>query len=108
MKVIFQGDIAIIKQTSIPKGFELDPLKKGQHIITHSETGHHHVIDAERVQVYRSKTDQMELYVNVIEKAALTHLRNYDTHAPITLAPGVYKIRRQREYTPEGWRRVED
>jgi hypothetical protein len=36
------------------------------------------------------------------------HLRSYDMHAPITIKPGIYELRRQREYTPEGWRRVAD
>jgi hypothetical protein len=38
----------------------------------------------------------------------LRHLREFDTHEPIAFTPGKYLARRQREYTPEGWRRVED
>lgn len=34
--------------------------------------------------------------------------RSFDTHESILLKGGTYEIRRQREYTPEGWRRVED
>ena len=38
----------------------------------------------------------------------LEHLRSFDTHETIKLPVGTFEIRRQREYTPEGWRRVED
>ena len=40
--------------------------------------------------------------------AQLEHLREFDKHEPILFEPGVYHVRRQREYTPEGFRRVED
>ena len=33
---------------------------------------------------------------------------DFDTHEPIMLDDGIYRLRRQREYTPEGYRRVED
>lgn len=39
---------------------------------------------------------------------AIEQKRPYDTHAPIMFEPGIYEVRRQREYTPEGFRRVED
>jgi len=38
----------------------------------------------------------------------LRHERSFDTHAPITIDKGKYEIRRQREYTLEGWRKIED
>ena len=41
-------------------------------------------------------------------EAAVTHERSYHTHAALTLPPGLYEVRQQREYTPEGFRRVED
>jgi hypothetical protein len=45
----------------------------------------------------------------VIEKpTSLDHKRTFDTHESILFEPGNYKVRRQREYTPEGFRRVED
>ena len=57
--------------------------------------------------------DPMISYLEVIEateeaEALLTHLRTFDTHETIGIPVGKFEIRRQREYTPEGWRRVED
>jgi hypothetical protein len=36
------------------------------------------------------------------------NILNPDRRPSILFAPGVYHVRRQREYTPEGFRRVED
>ena len=45
----------------------------------------------------------------VVDKPSiLEHLRSFDTHEPILFEKGAYQVRRQREYIPEGFRRVED
>lgn len=108
-----QGDLLLRRIDTLPKGVKPMPAEDGHYIVAHSETGHHHVI-AERpgVQVYTTD-DPMVSYLEVIEatekmEALLEHLRGHDTHETIAIPPGVYELRRQREYTPEGWRRVED
>lgn len=50
----------------------------------------------------------MICYLSISDPTALTHERSFDTHEPILLNPGIYEVRRQREYTPQGWRRIED
>ncbi|MBK7864340.1 MAG: hypothetical protein IPJ65_38220 [Archangiaceae bacterium] len=103
--ICFQGDICIMKVDKLPAG--LEEVKDA--VVAHSETGHHHV--AERAKVYKAP-DGMTLYMQAIGKTVdVVHKRPYDTHETIRLLgqPGdVFKIKRQREYTPEGWRRVED
>ena len=78
--------------------------------MTHSETGHHHIVK-ERPTV-RMFNDTMAVFRSWLviegEPAELEHLRNFDTHESLLLDPGVYEIRRQVEYTPEGWRRAAD
>lgn len=108
-----QGDLLICRIDALPKGIVAMKAEAGQFIVAHSETGHHHVI-AERpgVQVYTSN-DPLVSYLQVIDateqtEALLEHLRGHDTHESIAIPPGVYELRRQREYTPEGWRRVAD
>ena len=108
-----QGDLLIRRIDSLPKGcIQLKP-EKGFFVVAHSETGHNHVI-AERpnVMIYTTN-DPMVSYLQVIEatdaaETIIEHLRSFDTHESISIAPGNYEIRRQREYSPEGWRRVED
>lgn len=108
-----QGDLMIARIDSIPSKAEKVKAEKGRFVVAHSETGHDHVI-AERPNVSLYSTgDPMVSYLQVIQaeeevETILEHLRNFDTHEPIKIPPGNYEIRRQREYTPEGWRRVED
>ncbi len=106
--VCAQGDIIILRVDALPKDVEQVQPEDGKVIVTHSETGHHHVMEAERVQMYRLPEEIYECFLVVREETDLVHLRSFDTHEPITFKPGTYKVRRQREYTPEGFRRVED
>jgi len=102
---VFQGDIMITRVAAIPNG----ATQKEDEIVAHSETGHHHV--AKRAKVFTGP-DGMTLYMQAIGKTVdLVHMRPTDTHETIRLYgnPGsVWKIQRQREFTPQGLRRVED
>ena len=55
-----------------------------------------------------STTAALEHDGTVEEFADVEHLWPFDTHETIRLTPGKWEIRRQREWSPEGWRRVED
>lgn len=107
MKYIAQGDLNIFAVDRIPDGLSLAPKNlDGQYVLAHSETGHHHVINGNTVRVYDH--DEFVSYLDVQETSNVVHLRNFDTHAPVTLEPGKYRIARQREYTAEGFRRAAD
>jgi hypothetical protein len=64
-------------------------------------TGHAHRLSAATVTMYAWKEDKL---IEVTETSNLTH----EEHNPITLIPGIYRVVRQREYTPERIRRVSD
>lgn len=104
--IVFQGDIAMERIATLPKGAT---PQKGN-VVAHSETGHHHV--AERAKVFTQPDDGQTLYMRAIGKSIdVVHKRNYDVHETIRLEsqPGdIWRIRRQREWTPEGWRQVQD
>lgn len=108
-----QGDLLIRLIAALPAGLVAAKPDCGQFILAHSETGHNHVIAARpSVKVY-STDDPLLSYLEVIEatdeaEAVIEHLRSFDTHESISVPPGIYEIRRQREYSPEGWRRVAD
>ncbi len=105
IEVAFQGDVAIVRVDSIPKG----ATKRQDKIAAHSETGHHHAFDASASVFLYSTKDNLVQYLEVKEKPAiLRHLREHDTHEAWSFPPGKYQIIRQRERGPEGWRRVED
>ena len=103
-----QGDIYIRKIDALPINAVHVAPENGKCIVTHSETGHHHVMDGGAVTMYRLPGSIMDCLLVVDKPTALEHLRQHDTHEPIMFEAGVYHVRRQREYSPEGWRRVED
>lgn len=106
---VAQGDLLILPPIAeLPPGLVRVPAEGAHVVVGHSETGHHHVLDAEKVEMYRLPDEIYECFLVVKEATALTHLRAWDTHEPILLPPGNYRVRRQREYTPEGWRRAAD
>lgn len=107
-KVCAQGDIRIERIDDLPLGAVPVAPDGGKVIVTHSETGHHHVMDAATVTMHRLPDSIMDCLLVVSAPTPLEHLRAHDTHEPIMFAAGTYRVRRQREYTPEGFRRVED
>lgn len=109
-KVCAQGDILITRIDKLPAGLVPVEPDNGRVIVTHSETGHHHVMLAERTRAYTvPESKGMEVILHVLDGGdVLEHLRPHDTHESIEFGPGFYRVRRQREYVPEGFRRVED
>lgn len=103
-----QGDLYIKRVDALPEGLNQAPIKNGQYIAAHSETGHNHVLAADQCVMYDA--DEFVSYLEVPENnvVVLRHLRSFDTHGPIEIGPGKYRLTRQREYTPEGYRRAAD
>jgi hypothetical protein len=108
-----QGDLLIRRIAKLPDGIKQATEVK-HYIVAHSETGHHHVIDvAPNVKYYPSKSFDQPSYLEVVEATDATevlirHLRDYDTHESLKVPAGVFELRNQREYTPEGWRKAQD
>lgn len=91
-------------------------LENDMMILGHSETGHHHVLEAVRPNVHISKAaqalidavndDLVELQLH--EECKLVHLRGHDTHGALVFPAGEYIRGIREEQSPEGWRRVAD
>lgn len=108
-KPSFQGDLMIRKIKSLPKNVYAIEAVGGYFILAHSETGHHHVIERPRAEVFQSADDDFLVYIKTISDGVIEHQRSFDTHAPLKVeAKKIYEVRRQREYTPEGFRRAQD
>ena len=107
-----QGDFIIIRVNKVPDNVEAINPEKDKFVLAHSETGHNHVIDRASVEVFKTKgvaeADLYQLFMVVKEPSTIDHLRSHDTHESLLVTPGNYEIRRQREYTPEGFRRAAD
>lgn len=111
-KMAAQGDVLFRRVDALPEDATESP-KRASHVVAHSETGHHHVASGPKI-CHFTTSDPMTCYLTVEGSIAVDHMRSYDTHAPLNLlgAGGgkqtIWQVRRQREYTPEGWRMVED
>jgi len=108
-KIAAQGDVMIMRVDSFDRSNLKEVAPEGNHlIVTHSETGHHHVLDRNDASMFENPDNELEAFLTLHRASELTHLRDYDTHESLLLEPGDYRIIRQREYTPEGYRRVQD
>jgi len=107
---VAQGDILIIPISEVPAGAEPATAENGHYIVAHSETGHHHVIEMTRAEVFEAADDEFVAYVRSLgDGAEIVHKRDFHTHETVAIPPNsVVQIRRQREYVPEGFRRAQD
>lgn len=108
-----QGDVLFRRVDTIPRT-AWRQLREGKLIVAHSETGHHHVIDAAGVELFHD-ADPFICYLKLdAPYADVVHERQYDTHETLRLfgtddgRPAYYEVRRQREHAPEGFRRAAD
>ena len=69
-------------------------------------TGHHHTLELEDPADWWKKGEGVshEQFVDLKKGGTLTH----QEHAPIDLPPGKYRVRIQREYSPQEIRSVAD
>ena len=116
MPTFAQGEIYCRTIDAVPEG--LTPFtekdRNGSWLVSHSESGNHHVIDAPGVTVME-RTDNVPpgmriLYAIVKEPSTLRQDAGATAHGAHDLAPGIYEMRIAREYDPftEQARRVAD
>jgi hypothetical protein len=102
-----QGDVLLIPTSDrIPQDAKPEQPESGRMILMHGEaTGHAHAV-LERDATIRSRGTgmTMERWLDVHKATSVVH----EEHAAIPLQPGVYRILRQREYSPEAIRNVAD
>lgn len=137
MKHYRQGDVMLVKVKDLPKAKMADPgympslysnkiSMEGDVVLAYGEsTGHAHVLDHEKVEAWVTTASKepptkavwdaaADRFIRVMETTSLKHLNLLDggkptgEHADIPLDPGVYKVVRQREWTDEQERWVND
>lgn len=109
----FQGDVMFRRVNSLPPGAVAAEPRKGGTIVALSETHHHHIATGGSHSYFTMPNDPMRAFIVAKGPVTITHHRSTDTHEVMKLLGDghgevVWEIGRQREYTPEGWRRVED
>ncbi len=104
-----QGDMMLIRIAGLPEGVKPVDAINGAYVLAHSETGHNHVVMERPTVKLFSAMDEFRAYLVVEgDPVELEHQRSFDTHESVKIEPGIYEVRRQREYTPEGFRRAAD
>ena len=93
-----QGDLLIMAIAQIPDGCH---PKKDRVLAEGERRGHLHELTGG--DVYEKKGT---LYFKINHGMEVTLI--HPEHASLTFVPGTYKVIRQREYLPEGWRYVID
>jgi hypothetical protein len=104
-KIMFrQGDVLIEKIKNLPDNLQPIRRTEGKLILAHGEaTGHHHAISDENCDLLSDESGVT--YLDVKEAVAmLTH----QEHSTIEIPAGNYRVIRQREYSPEAIRDVQD
>jgi len=102
MKQLAQGDVLLVRVTSIPAKAVEVPRDGGRVVLAYGEvTGHSHGISDMKVRMMRFAGMD---YLDVGTTVTLKH----EEHAPVTIAPGKYSVVRQREYAYGGTRKVAD
>lgn len=104
-----QGDVFIKRIDKLPDNLQSAKAQNGKYVVAHSETGHHHIVLERNAQLLIDQTNEFIAYLKVDSSGALLeHERSFDTHETLKIPEGIYEIRRQREYIPEGYRRAQD
>lgn len=108
-----QGDVMFVRRDAIPEGYAPAAPIDGKLVVAHSETGHHHVVDASDAILFEGPNPLIG-YLRLAEgsdECLVVHQRDYHTHETVGLGGcggSVWEVRRQREYTSEGLRRAAD
>ena len=94
---IIHGENVLLPVAKLPKG------KKSTHktfIVGHSETGHHHVLEAEKASKFDIIIKGEDMYVSSKQVTNLVHKKTHDIHKTVKVQPGFYKVIRKNEYDP--------
>lgn len=109
-----QGDVFVerIADDQLPEGVIELARDNGRIVLAYGEvTGHAHAIAERNATLFgKPGTDERWLVIRpsgtTVEGGGV--VIRHEEHAPIELEPGVYKVGRQREYSPEAIKYVAD
>ena len=109
-----QGEITVFRITGeMPEGLikHVDIDRKGRPIISHSESGNHHILDAAVMVMEKPDAPQgMRILYALLDEPTMLIQDASDAHGSHDLPAGLYEFRIAREFDPfaEQVRRVAD
>ena len=118
MKIVRQGDVLLMRvadhDVDVKVGAEV-PREGGRVILAHGEvTGHSHAIAHKAAYLYELPPDMTRdgdnaaLALDRILRLTRTVSLVHEEHGTIKLEQGNWRVRTQREYSPEELRNVQD
>lgn len=115
MTVFAQGEIYARKIDSLPEDLVTftERNRKGEWIISHSESGHHHLLGAKGVDVMERTSNVpkgMRILYALVKEPTKLYQDASVPHGTHEVNPGIYEFRIAREYDPimEQARQVSD
>lgn len=96
-RTILQGDVTLVPVLEFPEDVErvTGEISGSNLVIAHSETGHHHVVPVETVEVFAEDDRKDRLWLDISQPVEISHLREEHRHAPQTLQAGKWMAQRQ-------------
>lgn len=100
-----QGDVLIMRVTNLPGDAIAQKRDESERIIlAHGElTGHAHAIHDRGARLLETAARAVFLEITD-ETASLVH----EEHSTVSIPPGIYRVLKQTEYSPEALRSVAD
>jgi hypothetical protein len=93
-KMIRHGELVLVPVPEMKlKGFE----RKTNYVASHSETGHHHVIEGDCMVLEREGLDTL---VAIEEDTTIRHKKADSKHDDLQVRKGIYRLLKKREYDP--------
>lgn len=108
-----QGEVVIIKIDALPNGIKTKPVERIDRgfIISHSESGHHHLLTGGDVMERTDKVPEgMQIFYALLDEPQQFIQDAPVPHEGYDLDPGIFEFRISREFDPfsEQLRRVAD
>ena len=100
MKLVRQGDVALIRIEKLPAGCVEVPPEGGRVVLAYGEvTGHCHAVygvtkEAPKVRLWSAGAER---FLQVLVRSELSH----EEHSTVVLDPGIYQLPGQFEHTEE-------
>lgn len=98
-----QGEVRIIKISELPEDFERKKVERIESgfIISHSESGHHHVLTGGDVMERQSNVPEgMQIFYAILDNPESFVQDANSPHGSFKLEPGIYEFRVSREFDP--------
>lgn len=94
---IQHGEAMLLPVKSMPKG---KTTKHSKFIVAHSETGHHHMVEADQEFEVMGSLEKQDLYLRLFKPAKLVHKKATEKHKDLVVPAGDWKILHKTEYDP--------